>query len=255
MPWREPEPDGTFDAYKIMVSEIMLQQTQVARVIPKYKAFLARFPDVQTLAEAPLADVLSMWQGLGYNRRAKFLWEAARMVAADYKGTMPATITELVSLPGIGVNTAGAICAYAYNEPVIFIETNIRTVLIHYHFKDHVMVADKQLLPLLEQALAWWQKYSGHGSREFYWALMDYGTYLKVTEGNASRKSKAYAKQSIFKGSKRQVRGTVIRALSAGPMPAAELQEIIQDPRLVAVCEDLMREGLISRNNDALSLG
>jgi A/G-specific adenine glycosylase len=106
LPWRQPEPDDSFDPYKIMVSELMLQQTQVARVIPKYQSFLEQFPDVQSLAMADLSDVLRVWQGLGYNRRAKFLWQAAG--AIDVLGNFPTTYEELVKLPGIGSNTAGA---------------------------------------------------------------------------------------------------------------------------------------------------
>ena len=124
LPWRLPTDRG-FDPYAIMVSEIMLQQTQVGRVIPKFQAFMKQFPTVQALASAPLSDVLQAWSGLGYNRRAKFLWQAAQQVVTDYAGVMPKTLEDLVRLPGIGKNTAGAIMAYAYDQPVYFIETNI----------------------------------------------------------------------------------------------------------------------------------
>jgi A/G-specific adenine glycosylase len=139
LPWRQPEGDGSFDPYKVMVSELMLQQTQVNRVIPKYTEFLQRFPTVQALSAAELGDVLRAWQGLGYNRRAKFLWQAAQQI--DQLGQFPNTLQDLVKLSGIGVNTAGAILAYAFNQPAVFVETNIRTVYTHHFFEDRTDIA------------------------------------------------------------------------------------------------------------------
>lgn len=142
LPWRLPEPDGSFDPYKILVSEIMLQQTQVPRVLPKFTEFLTKFPTGQELAEASLGEVLAAWSGLGYNRRAKFLWQAAQKVVRDFGGELPHTFEALESLPGIGKNTAGAVAAYAYNQPAIFLETNIRTIFIHHFFRDADLVPD-----------------------------------------------------------------------------------------------------------------
>ena len=255
MPWRNSGQDGQYDPYKIMVSEIMLQQTQVSRVIPKYEAFLTEFPDVATLAAAPLAAVISQWQGLGYNRRAKFLWQAAGMIMADYDGVFPDSTDQLQKLPGIGVNTAGAICAYAYDQPVVFIETNIRTVFIHHFFAGHDAVVDKQITPLVGEMLAAWQSVSGLGAREYYWALMDYGTFLKTSQGNSARRSTAYTKQSKFEGSRRQVRGAVLRHLTAGPSTVEQLNDIITDERLLSVCEELAGEGLITQQGTVLTLG
>src|SRR6266550_351214 len=131
MAWRvHPTP------YSVLVSELMLQQTQVNRVLPKFQEFMLRFPTVISLADAPLAEVLRVWSGLGYNRRAKFLHAAAQVVVEKYGGVIPATFTELVTLPGVGKNTAGAVLAYAYNQPVVFIETNIRSVFFHHFFAD-----------------------------------------------------------------------------------------------------------------------
>lgn len=151
--WRQPEADGRFDPYKILVSEIMLQQTQVPRVLPKFVEFLTRFPTVQALAAAPLGDVLAAWNGLGYNRRAKFLWQAAQKVVNDFDGVFPSTSEALVTLPGVGANTAGAILAYAFNQPAVFLETNVRTVFIHHFFKDSDLVTDAQLLELVKASL------------------------------------------------------------------------------------------------------
>lgn len=253
LPWRQPAPDGTFDPYKIMVSEIMLQQTQVGRVIPKYQQFLQQFPTVSALAAAPLADVLQAWNGLGYNRRAKFLWQASQYVQTQCAGVFPQTIDELVALPGVGKNTAGAIAAYAYQAPVSFIETNIRTVYIHHFFADHANVSDAALLPFITQTLS--ERGAHRSPREWYWALMDYGTFLKQTVGNVSRKSKSYAKQSAFEGSKRQVRGQVLRALAAGPQTQTDLAAIVTDDRLQTVLADLTRESMLFEVDGRYHLG
>ena len=244
LPWRHAEPDGSFDPYKIMVSEIMLQQTQAVRVIPKYHEFLALFPDISTLAKAPLSAVLTTWSGLGYNRRAKFLWQAAQQVG----GPFPDTIDELVKLPGIGKNTAAAIMAYSFNTPVAFIETNIRSVYIHHFFADRTDVDDKELLELVTATI------DNEHPREWFWALMDYGVYIKSTIGNTARNSKHYAKQSTFQGSKRQVRGQVIRLLTAGPMSHKELTTNIADDRLTTVLSDLVKEGLVVEDSEVYRL-
>ncbi len=245
LPWRQPEPDGTFDAYKIMVSEAMLQQTQVVRVIPKFQAFLVRFPTVKALAAAPLGEVLIVWSGLGYNRRAKFLWQAAQAIVQNHNGEIPRNVSDLQALPGIGANTAGAICAYAYNQPVVFIETNIRTVFIHHFFADTLEpVADKVLAEYVAETLEAAQP------REWYWALMDYGVYLKQTVGNVSRRSKSYAKQSKFEGSLRQIRGAVIRRLATGAHTKNQLAIELTDERLDSVLDALTQEKLIEKRGD-----
>lgn len=248
LPWRLPEQDGSFSPYKILISEIMLQQTQAARVIPKYHQFLEQFPDVSTLAEAPLSSVLTAWSGLGYNRRAKFLWEAARMIVVEYGSTFPDSLDQLVKLPGVGKNTAGAICAYAFNQPVVFIETNIRSVYIQHFFEDEREVSDSKLEPLVAATV------DIETPREWYWALMDYGVHIKSTIGNTSRNSKHYTKQSTFKGSRREIRGMVIKYLTESHRTKAELMTYISDERLTAVLEDLVTEKLIKRNSDTYSL-
>lgn len=246
LPWRLPDSDGSFDPYKIMVSEIMLQQTQVPRVAPKYISFTHQFKDVQVLANVELGDVLRAWQGLGYNRRAKFLWQAAQAIAEQ--GKFPDSLAELVKLPGIGSNTAGAILAYAYNQPAVFIETNVRTVYIHHFCNDRVDVDDKEIRELLEDTL------DRENPREFYWAIMDYGSHLKASVGNLNKSSKHYTKQSAFHGSRRQLRGAVLRALGGGSKATAELQEIIPDERLGSVLQDLIEEGLIRATRGTYSL-
>ena len=246
LPWRQPEVDGSFDPYKILVSEIMLQQTQVNRVIPKYQAFLEAFPNVKALAAAPLSAVLALWNGLGYNRRAKYLHEAAKQLAPLSE---PWTVDELAACKGIGTNTAAAVVTYAYNQSIPFIETNIRTVFIHHFFKDAEVVSDKELTPLVAAAL------EREHSREWYWALMDYGSHLKVTVGNVSRMSKHYARQSKFHGSKRQLRGYILRVLIEKPHTRNELAQTNPDDRLEAVVADLLQEGLVMERYGRLFLG
>lgn len=237
LPWRLSEPAGEFNPYKIMVSELMLQQTQVTRVVPKYLAFLEQFPTAQALAVASLGDVLRAWQGLGYNRRAKFLWQAAQVVSK--LDQFPATLEALTKLPGIGPNTAGAILAYAYNRPVLFVETNIRTVYIHHFLAGCTSVSDKEVVSLLGQTL------DNDSPREFYWALMDYGSHLKLTAGNANKASRHYTKQSRFDGSRRQIRGQIIRLLGQQPHTLGELRVSVVDDRLEPVLSELLAEGLI----------
>lgn len=246
LPWRIPEgASGTFDPYKIMVSELMLQQTQVGRVIPKYQVFLARFPHLGALAAARLGDVLRVWQGLGYNRRAKYLHEAARALLAKQA---PWQYTDLLACRGIGPNTAAAVLTYSYNQPFGFVETNIRTVYIHHFFANQTNVSDREILALVEQTL------DRENPREFYWALMDYGSYLKASIGNLNTASKQYVRQSRFEGSRRQIRGRIIRLLGGRPYTKRELLALVTDRRVPAVLGELQTEGLIHENKGVYSL-
>jgi A/G-specific adenine glycosylase len=206
LPWRT-----TDDAYHILVSEIMLQQTQVTRVIGMYGAFIAKFPTVHALAHASLRDVLVAWQGLGYNRRAKMLHNAAQSIVRNYAGTLPRDYATLRTLPGIGPYTAGAVCAFAYNIPIPIIETNIRTVLFYHLLGNRTEVPDSELLTLSATLL------NKEDPRTWYYALMDYGAYLKANRVQLNAKSKHYTKQSRFAGSDRQVRGAIVRLLTLEP--------------------------------------
>ena len=236
--------------YYIVVSEIMLQQTQTYRVASKYEAFIAAFVTWQSLATASTHDVLCAWQGLGYNRRALALHAIAKLVVADFEGELPNDPTVLVQFPGIGKATAASICAFAFNKPTIFIETNIRTVFIHFFFKDVQTVGDDQLLPLVTQTV------DQENPREWYYALMDYGVMLKKSQPNPSRKSSHYTKQSRFEGSDRQIRGAIIRLLTQ--QEKFTLQALISGldkdaTRVTAQVETLHKEGFIIYNEqDAL---
>lgn len=248
LPWRQPEIDGSVDPYKILVSEIMLQQTQATRVIPKYEQFLAHFPDVNSLANASQQAVLVAWSGLGYNRRARFLHQAAQAIVSCHAAAVPQTEKDLMALPGVGINTARAILTYAFNQRAAFIETNIRTVYIYHFFEDQDSVQDADILKYVTDTL------DTEHPREWFWALMDYGTHLKATIGNLSRNSKHYTRQSAFKGSKRQIRGMILKLLTTGPKSYVQLSEVIQDPRLNEVILDLVTETLIVKEGDWLSL-
>ncbi len=221
LPWR-----GTTNAYKILVSEVMLQQTQVERVIPKYKSFLKQFPSVRALGEASLAEVLGQWQGLGYNRRGKFLHEAAKMLLEKHKGIVPRDPILIEGLPGVGHYTARAVAAFAYNQPEVFIETNIRTVFM-YHFHSSLLqktgIRDEEILLLVEEAL----KKSKMEPRDFYAALMDYGAHLKQSGVRINHKSKHYTKQSKFEGSTRQKRAQYLRALLRRGASETELRKAL----------------------------
>ena len=215
LPWRQ-----THDPYKILVSEIMLQQTQAQRVVPFYERFIQEFPDAQSLANAPLSRVLALWSGLGYNRRAKYLHQTAKIVTEQYGGKFPKNLTS-TKLPGVGPYTARAVMAFAYNSPEVFIETNIRTVFTHFCFQNTRVtpvqkVSDKEIVPLIEKALVLAQK-RGIQPRDFYAALMDYGAHLKQTGVRINQQSKHYAKQSKFVGSARQLRGAILRELLKKP--------------------------------------
>jgi A/G-specific adenine glycosylase len=237
-PWRE-----TQDPYAILVSEMMLQQTQTLRVLPKYEAWLRQFPDAQSLASASLSSVLAAWNGLGYNSRAKYLQNACRVVCEKYSGVFPKDKDGLDSLPGVGPYTAGAVSAFAYNNPEIFIETNIRSVFIFFFFKGtEGKVPDEQLVPLVEQTL------DRANPREWYYALMDYGAELKKRVKNPSRKSAHYAKQSKFSGSLRQARGAILRQLTEnGTRTLIQIAEAehIELYRLEKAAEKLTTEKMV----------
>lgn len=238
LPWRL-----TCDPYRIAVSEIMLQQTQVARVIPKYTAFVKVFPTITALAAAPINEVLKHWQGLGYNRRALYLKKLATEITTEHQGNFPRGYRELLSLPGIGPYTAGAIAAFAFNEPVAIIETNIRTVFLRHFFQERTKVPDRHILPLVAATLP------PDNPREWYYALMDYGAYLKVSEGNNAAQSLHYTRQSTFKGSNRQLRGVIIAlATKKKKITNSLVQKSVAGfsvERIAAALEQLEAEGFL----------
>ncbi len=215
MPWRDdPSP------YRVLVSEFMLQQTQVSRVIPYFTAFLSRWKSIEQLALAPLSEILKVWQGLGYNRRAKFLHDSAKCIAKDFAGTLPQTRESLLTLPGIGEYTAAAILVFAFNKAEIVLETNIRRAIIHYFYSQQEKVTEQEVRFFVEKTM------DRQNPRRWYWALMDYGYWLRFEVANDNRKSSQYVLQSPFRGSRRQVRGSVLRILSQHSR--LEKQELLQ---------------------------
>ncbi|GAB6090458.1 HhH-GPD family protein [Spirochaeta dissipatitropha] len=245
-PWRE-----TRDHYSVFLSEIMLQQTQTARVLPKYEAFLEQFPDFFSLSQTHLPEVLALWTGLGYNRRAKFLLESARIIVSDYSGLLPLEYNELLQLPGIGPNTAGSLTAFAHNLPIVFIETNIRRVFLHYYYPDVSDVSDKQLLPLIEASL------DKENPREWYYALMDLGAAMKMMPDNPNRRSRHYIKQAPFENSQRQLRGRILRLLQregVSTIRIAAEQTGFPLYRVEAAAEALTAEGFIVAENEHIRL-
>jgi A/G-specific adenine glycosylase len=244
MPWRRDTRP-----YYILVSELMLQQTQVERVIPKFEAFIRAFPDESTLAQANLAEVLTLWQGLGYNRRAKYLHDSAKHIVQFYYSSFPTQVHNLLSLPGVGKNTAGALRVYAFNQPEAFIETNIRTVYFYHFFHPLDSIADNEILPLLQQTINHSQP------RQFYWALMDYSSWLKRQGIKNVGQSKHYKKQSRLEGSVRQVRGQIIKQLAESGLAEAELERRVGvDERFDMALSGLVREGLVEYANGQLRL-
>jgi A/G-specific adenine glycosylase len=245
-PWRE-----TTDPYRIVVSEFMLQQTQTERVLPKYEKFIQELPDWQALADCDTQTLLRLWQGLGYNRRALNLKRLAQQVVAQHGGALPDTEVELRALPGIGPYTAGAIRAFAFNQAVVMIETNIRRAFLYHFFPDQEGVADRQLTPLIEASV------SQDSPRYWYYALMDYGSWLGRTQPNANRRSRHYTRQSTFEGSLRQLRGAVVRYLAA--QPETGMTELLQETnaapeRLEKAVAGLGRDGFLIKEGERVRI-
>ena len=240
-PWRR-----TTDSYNILVSEIMLQQTQVERVHDKYLEFIKMFSNFNVLSEASQGDVLAMWQGLGYNRRALALKKLALEIVEVYGGVLPQDVNKLSSLPGIGKTTAGAILAFAFNMPSVFIETNIRRVFIHEFFRKKEDVKDGEIFPLVEATM------DRENPREWYWALMDYGSMLKRKTENPNRRSAHYVRQPSFAGSDRQIRGLIIKKLlDESNLSVKDLNESIgiNLDHLGRILRGLIHEGFICEEN------
>lgn len=246
LPWRR-----TRDPYQILVSEMMLQQTQVSRVVPKFVEFIGRFPTALALASAPLGEVLETWAGLGYNRRAKMLWEAAKRLVERHGGILPSTYELLRTLPGIGDYTASAILAFAFGHGRPLIETNVRAVIIRHFFPRKKDVSEREILSLAEQTL------DRENPRDWYAAFMDYGAHLKASEGNHARRSAHHGKvkKIPFKGSMRQVRGEALKVAIArkGAATAAATAESVAAKLGVArelaaaAIAGLIRDGLLER--------
>lgn len=240
------------DPYLIVVSEIMLQQTQTFRVEPKYKAFINKFNSFKELATATQHDLLLHWQGLGYNRRALYLQQLACWVTNNHNGNLPQDPALLQTQKGIGYATASSICAFAFNMPTVFIETNIRAVFLHEFFSGQTDVHDNQILPLVAATV------NTQNPRSWYYALMDYGVFLKASLQNPNVRSAHHAKQSRFEGSTRQVRGAIIKLLlEHGALEPQQIydflrqQDIQMSPaKIDTIVQKMIIEQLIKQNNE-----
>lgn len=252
LPWRHID-----DAYAVLVSEVMLQQTQVKRVLSYWERFLDKFPTIDALAAADTAAVLETWQGLGYNRRALMLKRCAETCSAAYAGHLPQEYEELVQLPGIGPATAAGVRAFAWNRPGVYLETNVRAVFLHEWFADSAEpVKDRQIVPLVRATC------SEDNPRDWYYALLDYGAYLKATVPNPSRKSAHHARQSTFEGSRRQKRAEIVRIVLDEPegIPFDTLLEELNRQEMSAnrppvsahlaesIIQDLLQEGFFHQD-------
>lgn len=263
MDWRTAKRDQKkgLEPYRVLVSEVMLQQTYVARVKEKYVEFLARFPDVETLARAPLGDVLKLWSGLGYNRRAKFLHDCAKAVVANYKGKFPRDFKELQKLPGIGISTAAAIMAFAHNESYPMIDTNVRRVLARAFF-DNNPPSDKELLAFAQSMIP-----EGRG-RAWNYAMLDLAREVCTARNHKDAcplfdlhgevGDFVYKKpQSKFKGSKRSYRAALVRTLVNGEkLSRAQAEEFFAGTEYdgKSAVDELVAEGLIAQNKNSITL-
>lgn len=249
MPWRE-----TKDPYKILVSEVMLQQTQVQRVLPKYQEFLKTFPTLQSLAVAKDRKLLRVWQGLGYWKRALSLKKAAKKIIKNHKEEFPQSPEALEKLPGIGPYTAGAVACFAFLNKDAFLDTNIRRVYLHFFFPRRKNVSDKEILKVAKEAVF------KENPREWHYALFDYGASV-LKDKKINRQSKHYAKQSKFKGSFRAFRTSIMRFLLDQPKQTATINKIQRllkkasspytPKRLLASLE---KDGLTKKKRNSYSL-
>ena len=259
LPWRR-----TRDPWSVLVSETMLQQTQVSRVAPRYASFLARFPTAETCAEASVGDVLRLWSGLGYNGRAVRLHRAASMVTDQLGGSFPATVDGLRQLPGVGPYTARAILAFAFEADVAVVDTNVSRILARWHGSPVVrpIQAQERADAALPAGRAWaWNQ-----------SLMDLGATVCSARGPACARCPLRpscrwnragrpepdpgsipvgSRQSRFDGSDRQGRGRLVRALALGPIDAARIPTVMgwpEDPdRAARVVDALVGDGLAVR--------
>ena len=263
LPWRR-----TRDPWGVLVSEVMAQQTQVARIIPRWEAFMERFPTPKALAGAPLADLLRLWQGLGYPRRARALHDAARRIRDS--GRFPSTVEELMDLPGVGPYTARAVAAFAFDLDVGVLDTNVGRLLAR--------LSGERLRPAAAQSMADDLVPKGDA---WIWnqVVMDFGATVCTARsprcdhcpvsgrcawaGSTERADPAQGsagvsgKQARFEGSDRQARGRLLAALVDGPILAVAVAVVMDRDSAVAdrLLADLVAEGLCRRVDDEIVLG
>lgn len=263
LPWRH-----TSDRWRILVSEVMLQQTQVARVVPKYEQFVALAPTPAACSALPLSDLLRLWQGLGYPRRCRNLQEAARVVVERHGGVVPATVEELLDLPGVGPYTARAVVAFSGAGDAACVDTNVARVLARL---AGVPLSRREVQTLADDVLP-----SGF-ARDWNQVLMDFGATMCraraprcgecpipdrcAWRGSGDDPAVATAftsrPQSRFDGSDRQARGRLLRALATAPLPetgAAVAMGLADGERVARLVDSLVDDGLVARSGSRLEL-
>lgn len=246
LPWRQLADTVELRIYQVVVSEMMLQQTQVPRVLQKYDQWMLRFPTLKIASEATLQDILEVWQGLGYARRARYLHEICRNLAV--RSGLPSSVEELTAFTGIGENTAGAILVYVFNQPHVFIETNIRTVFLAEFFEGIAAVQDAEIMHKVQKTL--YHK----NPRIWYWALMDYGTFLK-RQGFNNNASASYVRQSPFNGSNRQLRGSILKhVVLVKRLKRKVILQLWDDPRAEQCLDELIRDQLLNQSGGYVSV-
>ncbi len=264
LPWRPPfslnqkkiSKDWCEEhTYEIFISEIMLQQTQVDRVIPFFERFISELPDWEALAQCPQPKLLRLWKGLGYNRRALNTKKAALHILKEHKGNLPTDRESLKRIPNVGEYTSAALMNFAHSIPTALIETNVRTVFFHHLFPNQSDISDTQIMKKVEAT------FKKDTPREWMYALMDYGSHLRSEGVKITSKSKHYTKQSTFKGSKREVRGKILEILLHEPKLKVEiLEQKIADElpnnenNTLHIIRDLSTENFLTLDKDLVTL-
>lgn len=236
LPWRQ-----TTDPYKILTSELMLQQTQVNRVVPYYEKWIARWPTVGALASASRAEVLSAWMGLGYNTRAVNLHKAVQKIVTEFDGDVAEAMRQYNEIPGVGRYTSQAVLIFSTNADLVTVDTNIRRIFIsEFHLSQDI--SDRELWEYAEMCLP-------HGkSRQWHNALMDYGALHQTVKKTGIRSK---SPQSKFEGSNRQIRAAILRILLCDPSSFENIRRAlgVEQMRLRKILGKMVDEELLTMHN------
>jgi A/G-specific adenine glycosylase len=241
LPWRK-----TTDPYKILLSELMLQQTQVKRVVVYYEKWIARWPTIHTFASAALPEVLQMWMGLGYNTRAISLHKTAKKIVALFDGDVLRAMQQYKELPGIGKYTSHAVRIFSTNADLVTVDTNIRRIFIS-EFDLPENISEHELWLLAEKCRPVGK------SREWHNALMDYGALYLTAHKTGIRPT---TQQTQFEGSNRQIRAQILRHVLEKPMTGKELTQTlkIDQGRLGPILEKMINQHILMKKNNTYLL-
>jgi A/G-specific adenine glycosylase len=272
LPWR-----STRDPWRVLISELMLVQTQASRVAERYPAIVDRFPTPGSLARSPVGDLIALWSGLGYYRRAVSLHASATRIVETHGGTLPTTLPELRALPGLGAYTARAVLAFAFDEPVGPVDTNIRRVLLRAVGASGSSATQLQNeADAIARSVASTGRFGG-GGRAWSLALMDLGSTVCVARaprcgecpiakvcawragsGSDPVRSQNPARTARYAGSDREIRGTIVRTVCAAPIEVSGLtlhgRALGSSDRVQRIVADLVAEGVIIERDGVLAL-